>query len=80
MTDRWRGVKSVAVDLIPTTTGGKGLADAFKRPLRPLAAKSISAAHEDGKGDYSFRSRSILAAAGGEALVVAGYTDQAAKA
>jgi branched-chain amino acid transport system substrate-binding protein len=39
---------------------------------------TISAAHEDGKGDYSAEV-GALAQAGGEVLVVAGYLDQGGK-
>ncbi len=47
------------------------------RPLsKQLAAPSpSSAAHEDGKADYSAEV-GALASAGGEVLVVAGYVDQ----
>ncbi len=58
---------------------GKGLADAFQAAFEEAGGTvSISAAHEDGKGDYSSEV-AALAAAGGDVLVVAGYTDQGGK-
>ncbi|MFZ3582447.1 ABC transporter substrate-binding protein [Loktanella sp. DJP18] len=58
---------------------GKGLADAFQAAFEEAGGTvTISAAHEDGKGDYSSEV-AALAAAGGDVLVVAGYTDQGGK-
>ena len=58
---------------------GKGLADAFSAAFTEAGGTvTISAAHEDGKGDYSSEV-AALAAAGGDVLVVAGYTDQGGK-
>jgi branched-chain amino acid transport system substrate-binding protein len=58
---------------------GKGLADSFQAAFEAAGGKvTISAAHEDGKADYSAEV-AALAAAGGEILVVAGYTDQGGK-
>ncbi|MEO9827014.1 MAG: ABC transporter substrate-binding protein [Paracoccaceae bacterium] len=55
---------------------GKGLADAFQAAFEGAGGKvTISAAHEDGKADYSAEV-GALASAGGERLVVAGYVDQ----
>ena len=55
---------------------GKGLADAFQAAFEEAGGKvTISAAHEDGKADYSAEV-GALASAGGERLVVAGYVDQ----
>ncbi len=55
---------------------GKGLADAFQTAFEEAGGTvTISAAHEDGKADYSAEV-GALAAAGGEVLVVAGYVDQ----
>lgn len=55
---------------------GKGLADAFKTAYEKAGGTvTISAAHEDGKADYSSEVAS-LASAGGERLVVAGYVGQ----
>jgi branched-chain amino acid transport system substrate-binding protein len=58
---------------------GKGLADSFQKAFEADGGSvTISAAHEDGKADYSAEVAS-LASAGGEVLVVAGYTDQGGK-
>lgn len=58
---------------------GKGLADAFAAAFTEAGGTvTINAAHEDGKADYSAEV-AALAAAGGEVLVVAGYTDQGGK-
>ena len=55
---------------------GKGLADAFQAEFEAAGGTvTISAAHEDGKADYSAEV-GALASAGGEVLVVAGYVDQ----
>ncbi|MDO5704756.1 MAG: ABC transporter substrate-binding protein [Paracoccus sp. (in: a-proteobacteria)] len=70
-----RGVKSVAVTYT-NNDYGKGLADSF---AAAYAAKggtvTVNSAHDDGKADYSAEV-AALAAAGGDALVVAGYVDQ----
>jgi len=73
-----RGVKSVA--LTHTNNDyGKGLADSFKEAFVNAGGKvTATAAHEDGKADYSAEV-GALAAAGGELLVVAGYLDQGGK-
>ena len=58
---------------------GKGLADSIKTNFEAAGGTvTISAAHEDGKGDYSAEV-AALAAAGGDVLVVAGYLDQGGK-
>ncbi|TFL16805.1 ABC transporter substrate-binding protein [Jannaschia formosa] len=55
---------------------GKGLADAIQANFEEAGGTvTISAAHEDGKADYSAEV-GALSAAGGEVLVVAGYVDQ----
>jgi branched-chain amino acid transport system substrate-binding protein len=55
---------------------GKGLADSFQQAFEDAGGTvTISAAHEDGKADYSAEV-GALASAGGERLVVAGYVDQ----
>ncbi|MCO6382060.1 MAG: ABC transporter substrate-binding protein [Vannielia sp.] len=55
---------------------GKGLADSFQAAYEAAGGTvTISAAHEDGKADYSAEVAS-LASAGGDLLVVAGYVDQ----
>jgi len=70
-----RGVKSVALTYT-NNDYGKGLADAFKAEFEAAGGEvTISAAHEDGKADYSAEV-GALASAGGEVLVVAGYVDQ----
>ncbi|GGH17945.1 amino acid/amide ABC transporter substrate-binding protein, HAAT family [Cribrihabitans marinus] len=55
---------------------GKGLADSFQSAFEEAGGTvTISAAHEDGKADYSAEV-GALAAAGGDRLVIAGYVDQ----
>lgn len=69
------GIKEVAVTYT-NNDYGKGLADAFQTAFEAAGGTvTISAAHEDGKADYSAEV-GALAAAGGERLVVAGYVDQ----
>ncbi|TWI32948.1 ABC transporter substrate-binding protein [Paracoccus sulfuroxidans] len=70
-----RGIKSVAVTYT-NNDYGKGLADSFVKAYEGKGGKvTINAAHDDGKADYSAEV-AALAAAGGDALVVAGYVDQ----
>ena len=58
---------------------GKGLADSIAANVKKGGGKiTISAPHEDGKGDYSAEV-AALAAAGGDILIVAGYVDQGGK-
>ena len=58
---------------------GKGLADSIQANLEQLGGSiTISAPHEDGKGDYSSEV-AALAAVGGDILIVAGYLDQGGK-
>ena len=58
---------------------GKGLADSIKSNYESRGGTiTISAAHEDGKGDYGAEV-AALAQAGGEILIVAGYLDQGGK-
>jgi len=73
-----RGITKVA--LTYTNDGyGKGLAESFQAAFEAAGGTiTISAAHEDGKADYSAEVAS-LAAAGGDLLVVAGYIDQGGK-
>ena len=74
-----QGVKSVAVTYT-NNDYGKGLADTFEASFAAMGGKiTISAAHEDGKADYSAEI-GALAAAGGDRLVVVGYVDQGARA
>ncbi|MGB7298921.1 MAG: ABC transporter substrate-binding protein [Burkholderiaceae bacterium] len=73
-----KGVKSAALTYT-NNDYGKGLADSIKSFVEKSGAKiTISAAHEDGKGDYSAEV-GALAQAGGDALIVAGYLDQGGK-
>ncbi|WP_102107247.1 ABC transporter substrate-binding protein [Oceaniglobus roseus] len=73
-----RGINSVALTYT-NNDYGKGLADAFQAAFEEMGGEvTISAAHEDGKADYSAEV-GALASAGGEILVVAGYVDQGGK-
>ena len=70
-----RGVKSVSVTYT-NNDYGKGLADVYAASAKKLGIKiNINTSHEDGKADYSAEV-GVLAAAGGDALVVLGYVDQ----
>lgn len=70
-----RGIKSAALTY-SNSDYGKGLAEAIKSSFEAKGGKiTISAAHEDGKADYSAEV-AALAAAGGDILIVAGYVDQ----
>lgn len=70
-----RGTRTVAVTYT-NNDYGKGFADAFTAAYEGMGGTvTISAAHEDGKGDYAAEV-GALASAGGEALVVLGYVDQ----
>jgi branched-chain amino acid transport system substrate-binding protein len=69
------GINEVAVTYT-NNDYGKGLADAFQAAFEAAGGTvTISAAHEDGKADYSAEV-GALASAGGDRLVVAGYVDQ----
>lgn len=69
------GIKSVALTYT-NNDYGKGLADSFAAAFEAKGGKvTINAAHDDGKADYAAEV-AALAAAGGEALVIAGYVDQ----
>ncbi|MFU8863318.1 MAG: ABC transporter substrate-binding protein [Rhodobacterales bacterium] len=73
-----RGITSVAVTYT-NNDYGKGLADAFEAAFVEAGGTvTINVSHEDGKADYSSEVAS-LASAGGDVLVVAGYTDQGGK-
>ncbi|SNX70494.1 amino acid/amide ABC transporter substrate-binding protein (HAAT family) [Cereibacter ovatus] len=73
-----RAISSVAITFT-NNDYGKGLAEAIQTAFEAAGGKvTISAAHEDGKADYSAEV-AALAAAGGEVLVVAGYVDQGGK-
>lgn len=70
-----RGFTTVAVTYT-NNDYGKGLADAFQAAFEESGGTvTVSAAHEDGKADYSAEV-ATLASAGGEVLIVAGYVDQ----
>ena len=70
-----QGIKEVALTYT-NNDYGKGLADSFQAAFESAGGTvTISAAHEDGKADYTAEV-AALAAAGGERLVVAGYVDQ----
>lgn len=70
-----RGIKEIAITYT-NNDYGKGLADSIAKSFEAVGGSvTISAAHEDGKADYSSEVGS-LASAGGEVLVVAGYIDQ----
>ncbi|MGP3697052.1 ABC transporter substrate-binding protein [Rhodobacter sp. NSM] len=73
-----RGMSSVAITYT-NNDYGKGLADSIQAAFEAAGGDvTISAAHEDGKADYSAEV-AALAAAGGDMLVVAGYVDQGGK-
>lgn len=74
-----KGVKTIAMTYT-NNDYGKGLAESIELNFKSTGGKvTINASHEDGKGDYSAEV-GALAAAGGDILVVAGYTDQGGKA
>ena len=73
-----RGIKSVAVTYT-NNDYGKGLAESFSNAHKAKGGKiEMSAAHEDGKADYSAEV-GALAASGAEHLAVFGYLDQGGK-
>ena len=73
-----RGIDSVAVTYT-NNDYGKGLDGSFGENFAALGGTvEISAAHEDGKGDYSAEV-GALAASGAEHLAVFGYVDQGGK-
>ncbi|MFC0200482.1 ABC transporter substrate-binding protein [Paracoccus rhizosphaerae] len=70
-----RGIDTVAVTYT-NNDYGKGLADSFQAAFEEKGGTvTVNAAHDDGKADYSAEV-AALSAAGGDALVVAGYVDQ----
>jgi branched-chain amino acid transport system substrate-binding protein len=74
-----RGVKSIAISFT-NNDYGKGLAESIQKAVEAKGGKvTLSAAHEDGKADYSAEV-GALASAGGDVLVVAGYVDQGGRA
>lgn len=73
-----KGVTSAAMTYT-NNDYGKGLADSIQSAFEGMGGTiTISAAHEDGKGDYSAEV-GALAQAGGDVLIVAGYLDQGGK-
>jgi len=73
-----KGVKEIAMTFT-NNDYGKGLAESIEKNFTERGGKvTISAAHEDGKGDYTAEV-GALAQAGGDVLVVAGYLDQGGK-
>ncbi len=73
-----RGIMEVAVTYT-NNDYGKGLADSFAHAFGAVGGSiSISAAHEDGKADYSAEV-GALSASGSEYLAVFGYLDQGGK-
>lgn len=73
-----RGIKNVAITYT-NNDYGKGLVESFSASFKKLGGSiAISAAHEDGKGDYSAEV-AALAASGASELVVFGYVDQGGK-
>ena len=75
---REKGVKSAALSYT-NNDYGKGLADSIRSNFEAVGGKiTISASHEDGKGDYSAEA-AALSQAGGDVLIVAGYLDQGGK-
>ncbi|MFT5812088.1 MAG: branched-chain amino acid transport system substrate-binding protein [Rubritalea sp.] len=73
-----RGIKEVALTYT-NNDYGKGLADSFSNAFKAKGGSiSISAAHEDGKADYSAEV-GALSASGSKYLAVFGYLDQGGK-
>ena len=73
-----RKIKSVAITYT-NNDYGKGLADVYAAACEAHGIKvTTSAAHEDGKADYSAEV-ATLASAGGDAVAVIGYLDQGGK-
>ena len=73
-----RGINEIAVTYT-NNDYGKGLADSFSKAYKAKGGTvSISAAHEDGKADYSAEV-GALSASGSKHLAVFGYVDQGGK-
>jgi branched-chain amino acid transport system substrate-binding protein len=73
-----KGITKIAVTYT-NNDYGKGLAEAFGAAFKANGGEiAISAAHEDGKADYSAEV-GALSAAGAEHLAVFGYVDQGGK-
>lgn len=74
-----KGIRTIAVTYT-NNDYGRGLADAFEQAYLSLGGTiAISAAHEDGRGDYSAEV-GALAASGASELLVIGYVDQGGSA
>ncbi len=72
---REKGVRRAALTFT-NNDYGRGLANSIQTNFEKQGGRiTISAAHEDGKGDYTAEV-AALAAAGGDILIVAGYVDQ----
>lgn len=70
-----KGIDEVAITFT-NNDYGKGFADSFAAAFQALGGKiAISAAHEDGKADYSAEV-AALQASGAGTLIVLGYVDQ----
>jgi branched-chain amino acid transport system substrate-binding protein len=70
-----RGFREVSVTYT-NNDYGKGLADSFRIAFESAGGiVNVSISHEDGKADYTAEV-GALSAAGGQALVVIGYSDQ----
>ena len=73
-----RGIKEVAITYT-NNDYGKGLSESFSNAFKANGGKiTITAAHEDGKADYSAEV-GALSASGAKELVVFGYLDQGGK-
>ena len=73
-----RGIKNVAITYT-NNDYGKGLSDSFATAFTTLGGSvSMTAAHEDGKADYSAEV-AALSASGSKHLAVFGYVDQGGK-
>lgn len=73
-----KGISSAAMTYT-NNDYGKGLADSIQANFEGMGGSiTISAPHEDGKGDYGAEV-AALSQAGGEVLIVAGYLDQGGK-
>ncbi|NBQ83689.1 MAG: branched-chain amino acid ABC transporter substrate-binding protein [Alphaproteobacteria bacterium] len=69
----------VVAEMLTNNDYGKGLADSIQTNFEGMGGSiTISASHEDGKGDYGAEV-AALAQAGGDILIVAGYLDQGGK-
>ncbi|NOX32167.1 MAG: ABC transporter substrate-binding protein [Deltaproteobacteria bacterium] len=73
-----KGIKKVALTYT-NNDYGKGLSESFGKAYKKLGGKILmTAAHEDGKADYS-ADVAALSASGAKDLVVFGYLDQGGK-